>query len=138
MAKLRIVSLELYSQPTPRLRVYQIELSSVVTPTPVLPANQTVESQALVTLTATISETPSAWDWTITGTPTATLSGAGATRTFTAPATVEGAVYAVTAQATVSGVPTAVASTQITVRAHQWWVKRGTVWKPFAQPVRLA
>jgi hypothetical protein len=96
---------------------------------------QTVNSQATVTINATITGTVTAWVWTQTDGPTVTLSGSGASRNFPAPETVDGTSVTVEAVATIGGVDSPAGSVVISVRAHQWWVQRTGVWQPFENPV---
>lgn len=135
MANLRIYNLELAQQPGSRLRIYDVSLEQVAAAIPDLGSDQLVESQSTVNITATVTGSPSSWTWTQTAGPTVTLSGSGASRSFTAPATVDGALITLQAVATISGIDTPPGSVNIAVRAHQWWVRRSGVWKPFASPV---
>lgn len=92
---------------------------------------RTVNSQDSVTVTASITGTVSAWAWSQTAGPTVTLSGSGASRSFTAPATMDGAAITLQAIATIGGVDSPAGSVTVSVRAHQWWVKRSGGWQPF-------
>lgn len=92
---------------------------------------RSVNSQDTVTVTASITGTVSAWAWSQTAGPTVTLTGSGNTRSFTAPATVDGTAITLQAIATISGVDSPAGSVTIACRAHQWWVKRSTGWEPF-------
>jgi hypothetical protein len=127
VSKLRVHEVEVYSQPVSHLRVLDVQVTpaaanshlrvfevELIGGAPAVPvANQTVESLSTVTIPTPTSQT---------GGPTVTLSGSGSTRTFTAPATVDGA----TITFDVSG-----SNLVVAVKAHQWWVNRGGTWKPF-------
>lgn len=65
-----------------------ITVTSVALPVVNPISEQTVDPHVndVVTLTATASNSPTAWSWTQVSGPTVTLSGSGASRTFTAPA----------------------------------------------------
>lgn len=125
-SKLRVVDLQLTPQvPPAHLRVMEIQVTTVQVPVKLrvqeielLPrvavVNQSVESQAIVTVDAAATQTSG---------PAVTLSAPSAgVRTFTAPATVDGA----TITFNVSGT-----EVTISVKAHQWWVKRAAGWRPF-------
>lgn len=126
MADLRVYDVELYAQPPTQLRVYDVELSATLPPVELRvydvelsgnaapPADQTVNSRDAVTIPFPATQTAG---------PTVTLSGSGGTRTFVAPETVDGTLLSFTV---------ASGSTNVAVRAHQWWVKRGAVYKTFA------
>lgn len=119
MAKLRVYRAELAQQPGSRLRIHGVSLDQVAASVPDLGASQAVESLSTVNLTATVSGSPSAWAWTQTAGPAVTLSGSGASRSFTAPATVDGVLITIQAVATISGVDTPPGTVDISVRAHQ-------------------
>jgi hypothetical protein len=93
---------------------------------------RTVESQATVTITGSITGTPDSWTWTQVAGTTVSLSGSGGSRSFTAPATINGETITIQAYATFGASDTPVGSVDINVRAHQWWVLRTGVWQPFA------
>lgn len=131
MAKLRIHRVEVAQQPGAKLRIHGVSIESVQTPTPNLGVGGTVESQTPILLTASVAGSPSAWVWTQTAGPTVTLTGSGSSRSFTAPATVDGTVITIQAVATISGVDTPPGSATFTVLPHQWWVRRSGVWQPF-------
>lgn len=154
MAKLRIYQMEVAGQPGTRLRVHEVAVLTGTTTRPparlrvygisvsgvpiVLPvtSDQTVESRALVTLSATMAGTVTAWSWTQTGGPAVVLSGTGDTRTFTAPATRDGANLTFGVRATVDGYTAPAVTATVVVRPHQWWVRWGGTWQPCA-PIQI-
>lgn len=134
MSKLRVHSLNLAQQPGSRLRVHSVSLAQVVAVAPDAGDDVTAESRAAVTLTATIGGSVSAWSWTQTAGPAVSLSGSGATRSFTAPALLAGAVLEFAVTATIGGVVSPPGAVAVTVLPHQWWVLDGGVWTPLAAP----
>jgi hypothetical protein len=154
MAKLRIYQAEVAGQPGSRVRVYEVtvlvgtdarpparlrvalvSLSGVPIVLPVT-SNQTVESQAVVTLSATMAGTVTAWSWTQTAGPAVVLTGTGDTRTFPAPADKDGLLLAFAVRATVDGYQSPPVTANVAVRPHQWWTFRGGAWQPCA-PIQI-
>lgn len=131
MAKLRVHQVELAQQPGSRLRVHAVSLDQIAAVEPDLGPNRTVESQTLVSLSATIAGTVTAWSWMQTAGTTVTLTGSAGSRSFTAPATVDGDVLTFQVTATVDGVVSPPGTVSIVVRPHQWWVLRASGLKPF-------
>lgn len=85
-----------------------------------------VEPLSTVTLAATANMAVTAWTWTQTGGPAVTLTGTGATRTFTAPANENGATLTFTASADGSPADTVT----IDVLPHDLWQLRSGVLVP--------
>lgn len=77
-----------------------------------------IEPLSTVTLTATANTAVTTWAWTQTAGPAVTLSGTGATRTFTAPATQAGTTltFSVTADASPAD------TVDVEVLPHDVWV----------------
>ncbi|RHA43674.1 hypothetical protein [Cellulomonas rhizosphaerae] len=92
-----------------------------------------VEPLTTITLTAVPapgSPTPDSYVWSVDSGAAVVFSGAGATRSFPAPASPTGASTTIAVQAVKSGVYSPVQKATFTVLPHQIWRPNGAVWAP--------
>lgn len=104
--------------------ITRIRVTSTVTLTVSAGTGRALEPFDTVTLSASASQPPDSWLWEQTDGAAVTISGSGASRTFTAPATLNGTTLTFQVTAAKSGTTPAVAQVTYTVYPHTTW--RGT------------
>lgn len=98
-------------------------------------ADRSVKSGATVSTTVALTSNTAAdsWTWRILSDTTGqvVLTGAGATRSFIAPTTVEGSQVILGVTATQNGETSIEQTVQVFIRPHQWWHRTAAGWVPF-------
>lgn len=105
--------------------VTRVRARSAIAITVTAPAGGNIEPGDPITLTASASTLPDSWVWTQTDGAVVTLGGAGQSRTFVAPFTLEGSTLIFQVAATKSGT-TALATVTYQVAPHTMWRKVGS------------
>lgn len=98
-----------------------------------------IEPYSTVTLTGLASggSAPYSYSWTQTaGSPTVTLSGSGANRTFVAPAVLNGAMLTFQLTVTDSASATNSDTVDVTILVHNEFTRVGNAWLPYQSKVR--
>jgi hypothetical protein len=130
--RVRILRAGVTSEVPNRIRILRAGVSVSVTLTANAGADQTVDSLALVTLTAAASSgSPDGWEWTQVAGPTVTLSSSSVMEpTFIAPATEAGVNLTFQLRVKFGATFSAAVTVTIHTRPHILWSWDGADWQP--------
>ena len=121
----------------PKVRLYRAELSGTAAVLVAPLTGQTVEPLSTVTLTAVLLSAGPAdsWTWRRISGPSVGIEGTGATRTFVAPATMDGTEVVIGVTATKDGVTSNERTVTIAALPQLSWIWDGTAWQ--AAPISV-
>jgi len=120
----------------PRLSLINLTADGTVVLTVTPPADQTVEPQSTVTLTASLPDgkTADSWTWRQISGDTAGIHGTGATVTLTAPANISGTTLVIGVRATAGSTTSSEKTVTITVLPQiRWILDSSRTWQPLGQ-----